>query len=270
MSRIERSDRTEALVVLCVFATVLWASPRSAASQGDDSTSEPVAEWHLIAGIDYSVGDYNLDRETRLLYVPISLQATVGRFRGRVTLPLLSLEGPTGFLPDTGGTGTVDALGVESEFGLGRVSASGSYLFGKPESVLPYLETTVRVTAPTETKSELGSGLWSGSLQLDAFDTYGRITPFARLGRSFYEGSDLDDRFYTALGASVKVVDSVFLGLSYDWHEATTGGVEDAHQLTPFLSFLWGDRFRLGPYGVIGLSEGAPEYGVGCSLGVRL
>ncbi|MFK7895360.1 MAG: hypothetical protein AB8G23_05970 [Myxococcota bacterium] len=227
-------------------------------------------EWEMFTGFDYSVGDYGLSRETEVLYFPVALQVTVERFRARLTLPLLLLEGPTGFLPDTGGAGAFDALDVESEFGLGQLMLSGSYLFGNADSLFPFLEATVRLVAPTESKNELGPGLWSGALQLDAFDTFGRMTPFVRLGRRFYEGAELDDRFYASVGASVKVFRRASVGLAYDWLEATSGAVDDAHQLTPFLSLRWADRFRVGPYAILGLSEGAPEWGIGCSFGVRL
>lgn len=270
MTRLSCKRRLSGVLLLLGVALGGLVSPNTTHGQEDNRFFPSPVIWELSTGIDYSVGDYGLDRDTKLLYFPFSLQATADRFRARLTLPLLSLDGPTGFLPSTGGVGLGDGLDVESEFGLGQLLLSGSYLFGRKESALPYLEATVRVGAPTETKRELGSRLWSGSLQLDVFDTYERVTPFMRVGRRFYEGSELDDRFYASIGANVKVFEAAFVGLAYDWLEATSSAVKDSHQLSPFLSFRWAERFRVGPYAVIGLSEGAPDYGLGCTIGVRL
>ena len=189
--------------------------------------------------------------------------------RARVRLPLLYLEGPTGVLPEGTVAGNPSGLTTSRNFGLGQATLSASYLFGATTSRLPYLETTAKVTAPSETKTELGSGVWSGALQIDVFDRFGDFTPFLGVGRRFYEGSALDDRFYTSVGSTFRAADRLSIGLVYDWLQATSVAVDDAHQLSPFASMRLGEVWSLGPYAVFGLSEGAADFGVGFSLSYR-
>lgn len=254
----------------CLFGLVLAGPGMSAAEPDADEASANAPapldiEWKFGTGFDYSVGDYGLEDDTKLFYVPLSIQATLDRWRVRASLPLLFLDGPTGLQNDAGGgTRTVSM----SPSGLGQFLLSGSYLFGSSASSLPYLETSLKVNAPTETDDALGTGLWAASVQIDLFDRFGRFTPFARFGRKFYEGSRLRDRFYTSVGSSVQIREGFSAGVAYDWYQSTTADVRDIHQISPFATLRVRD-FAFGPYAVVGLSEGAPDYGVGFSISVR-
>lgn len=250
-------------LVLCFAGSALVHIDTSFAAEAS------LVEWKASAGFDYSVGDFGLAKDTELIFLPLSLQATLDRFRVRVTLPLLHLDGPTGILPDGTVTGNPSELTTSRSFGLGQLTVGASYLLGSSASRLPYLEATVKATAPTETKVELGSGVWAGALQLDVFDRFGVITPFAGFGRRFYEGSALDDRFYSSVGATLRAMDGVSVGIVYDWLQATSGAVDDSHQVSPFASIRLGEAWSFSPYAVFGLSDGAADFGAGCSISYR-
>ncbi len=215
-------------------------------------------------GFDYSRGSYGLDQDTEYYYVPISIEADFFPVRARLTVPILSVDGPSGVLIDGNANGSSTRV-----TGLGRIVGSLGYLWVPSSTALPYLEVTGKVTAPTETANDLGNGEWAFAIQAELFKSFGDWTAFGQAGRKFYTGSVADDRFYTSIGASVRVHPRVQVGLAYDWYEASVDSVRDTHQLSPFAGFKLGPRLSVGPYGLIGLSQGAPDYGVGFSVSWR-
>ena len=134
---------------------------------------------------------------------------------------------------------------------------------------LPFVELIGKLTVPSETSNSLGNGKWAFALQGDAFKRFGRVMAFGSAGRKFYTGSSLDDRFSTSVGASLRVHEGAQLGVAYDRFQASLGSVEDTHQLAPFASFKIGSQWSVMPYGLIGLSDGAPVFGVGLTLSLR-
>lgn len=246
---------TLSLVIAWMAGLGLGASPAYAGEE---------IFWTFSSGVDYSAGNYGFDEETKLLYVPTGITMDYGRWRFRMLLPLLYNDGPSSV--DVAGRSTDS----ERSVGLGQIETSGSYLFPPIAQAFPYVELTGRVQAPTETESDLGSGTWSFDVQIDLFKEWGRVTPFASFGRQFYTGNQITDRFHTSVGAGVRIHDRVSAGLAYDFFESTSGGQRyNAHSLVPFASVRIGERWTLGPYGVIGFSDGAPDYGVGIRLSVR-
>ena len=247
---------------------LMTATPFVNAEESKSTTSSPIAlRWNV--GFDFSQGDYglrNADQEsenTTLYFVPIGVTVDYQRLRAKLVIPFLASNGPT----ESDLTG--QAGRSKTKMGLGQIQASGSFLFDPPSTGLPFIEAAVKVTAPTESDRSLGTGLWAFAIQLDLFQKYGRFTPFVSGGRKFYTGSSLTDRFYTSIGTSIGVSDAVSVGLSYDWLEATTAAAEDAHEIVPFAAFRVNRRLTVGPYGVVGLSDGSPNYGVGISLSVK-
>ena len=221
--------------------------------------------WFQYAtGFDYSRGDYGIDRETEIVYVPLSVEANYGMFRGKVTLPFISIDGPTAIALDANNneTGT-DSKAIN---GLGQITTSVGYFVAPFHEAAPWFEFSTRVTAPSESDDALGSGEWAFSLQADAFKRYGRVTPFTRFGRTFYTGTRLDDRLYASIGSSFQLIDKISIGISYDWFEATISGVSDTQDFVGFASMRMGKLWSFGPYALAGLSKSSPDYGIGFSF----
>lgn len=249
------------LLIAAWVVLMLWVASAHA-RQGEDLQPTPI-DWTLTAGFDFSRGDYGLDEDTTLYYVPLGVSMDFRRFRIRLVVPLLRSEGPT----------QVATISQRSDSsvtqGLGQIEASAGYLFDPLRVDLPYVELTGKVTAPTETNDDLGTGRWATAIQADFFQRFGRVTPFLSVGRKFYEGDALRDRFYTSIGASLDVGPSASVGLAYDWLEATTSAARDAHEIVSYATFQLDERWSLGPYVVFGLSDGSPNHGFGISVSVR-
>ena len=250
-------------LALLVFG--LLAGPAGAADANLETEESAWNEirWKYSIGFDYSRGDYGLDEDTDLIFMPISVEADLFPVRVKLTVPFLSIDGPSGVRLDGGETVS------DNESGLGQIVGSVGYLWVPLSKRLPLVELIGKLSVPSETSDGLGSGEWAFALQADAFKRFGPVLAFGSAGRKFYTGSSLDDRFYTSVGASFRVDEDVNLGVAYDWFQASFDSVEDTHQLSPFASFKIGGGWSLGPYGLIGLSNGAPDIGMGVTLSLR-
>ena len=244
-----------------ILLLLSFSLPMSAAGAEGD----PVALKYTL-GFDYSSGDYSLEDETEIFYMPLGLEADFYPFLVKVTVPLILVDGPFG-LRDNGST--PPTLINKTTGGIGRLSGRVSYIIPPFHESAPWFEVFAKLAAPTETSRSLGSGGWSFSLRADAFKQYGRLTPFASLGRSFYTDNRLDDRMFTSVGASFRFSQRLSGGLVYDWFEASVDGISDSHDLVGFASVKLDGRWSIGPYGSIGLSEGSPDFGFGVLFSFR-
>jgi hypothetical protein len=254
------------LVAAGVFILEVMGALRAEATEEDLAGSTPVfVKWST--GFDFSRGDYGLERDTTLYYVPVSVTIDYDRFRARVSIPFLVSSGPT----------QIDTLETITDSGdqrgLGQLQLAGSYLFDPFFEGLPYVELSTKVSAPTETSSSLGTGLWAIALQADLFQRLGRTTPYLSAGRKFSIECGCNDRlkhrFYASVGASFSLTEEIGLGIAYDWLEAARREASDSHEIVPYASLQLNQNWSIGPYAVFGLSDGSPDYGVGFSPSVR-
>ena len=259
------AGRTLALVL--GFGLFLGGAPGSGAQEASHGTAPfwDTLFWSFTTGFDFSRGDYGLNRDSTLYYVPVGVTVDRDRLRLRIVLPFLVSEGPT----------AVGAAGgpvpqSESNSGFGEITTSGSYVFDPVAKGFPFIELGGQVTAPTRSKNELGTGEWAFTPRIDFFEKVGPFSPFASAGRTFFtslQSDSLDDRFFASVGGSLELTEGVDVGVSYDWLEATNGAFPDAHEIVPFLSVRASKAWTLSPYAVFGLSDASPDYGFG--FGVR-
>ena len=251
---------------------LLTAAILLAAGLGEGSASEADAEQAAVrlrysTGFDYSQGDFGLDEDSRLFFVPVGVTADYERWRFRLVVPFLVSDGPSLIL-EGDGVDPSTTLSDENS-GMGEIAVSASYLVSPPIEGWPLLDLGLSISLPTRTKLELGTGGWAFAPRVELFERYGRVTPYAAFGRKFFTVGSLDDRFFTSVGASFEILDWLSFGSAYDWLEATGGNTSDAHEITPYLSISAPGGWSFSPYGLVGLSEGAPDFGVGFSLSLQ-
>lgn len=240
-------------------------------------------ELRITAGLDFRSGDYGEAERTDFLYAPLTLTyelaalpltpAPHDTIELSLTLPGLAIRGPGDVVgssdaPLLVGGGTP---GRRTERGLGDLVLRGSYLwFPSSGSGLPGVELTGKVKLPTaDERRGLGTGEIDTTAQVDLYRSFGRWTPFVSLGRRFMGDAPdlrLDDAWLASTGVMARVTTRLRAGLIYDWIEAVSPGARDGHELFPYVVFRWRPRILVIPYGVIGLSEGSPDYGLGLQL----
>jgi len=251
----------------------------SVAAAEETAESVPIFV-EFATGFDYSRGDFGLARDSSLFYVPLGVTVDRGPFRFGLVVPLLYGDGVTSSsLASAGNPATTESDRVA---GLGELRTSASALVEPPIEALPWLQLGGEISWPTRTAEVLGTGDFAFTLQGDLFDEIRlgaaredperrapAITPFATFGRNFYLVGSLRDRFFATLGFAVRATERFSAGVAYDWFQSTSRDLEDAHQIVPYVSVDLSTHWSVGPYGVAGLSEGAPDFGVGFAVRFR-
>jgi hypothetical protein len=129
------------------------------------------------------------------------------------------------------------------------------------------------VKIPTADDSRgLGTGKTDVSVEVDLSRGISRFVVFAAAGHRFAGGAGFHNSWLASVGAGVQIIDGVSAGLIYDWREASSRDSSDSHELVPYAMLqlpAW-PALQLGPYGVVGLSDGSPRWGVGAQLQWRI
>jgi len=231
------------------------------------------SEIRVQSGIYYSTGDYGSTADTNILYVPFTLQYRTAQFQLAGTIPYLQIEGPGTVIggPDGGGVVVGNGGAVTTESGLGDIVLSATYnLYPDRQSALPYVEITGKVKIPTADESRgLGTGETDYTAELEVFDTYNGVTPFARVGyvlRGDPDGFDLENTLYASGGLMFEVSEGLTLGGSYDWREASSPTSDAQQQAVPFISYRPVHEWSFMAYGVIGFSDASPDAGGGLQV----
>lgn len=258
------------------LAAGLLGSASAALAQDEPAAQADTGPGFSIStGIDYSSGDYGQAEDTDILVVPMTARATVGQLSFSATVPYLRIDGPGGVVVGPGGNplpGVPTTAGGVRE-GLGDLSLGATYTI--PGAALGGLEVALggRVKLPTSSESrQLSTGETDYSVSADISYAAGSVVPFVNVGWRFLgdpAGTDLRDGPTASVGSSFQLGRSVLIA-SYDYARAVRPGVDDSHELFGGLSAPLSSRLNVTGYGVAGLSDGSPDYGVGLLLTARI
>lgn len=239
------------------LAVALWAG----AAQAQDARP---TEFSVTTGVDYSSGDYGTGITTEILVVPVTARLKTGDFRFSATLPYIRIDGANILGGGEGGPIVVDPNTPRvKRDGIGDLTLGVNY--APPEDRLGFgLDLGARVKLPTA-KSGLGTGKTDVSVSAELSKTVGKVTPFVQAGYRWMgdpAGLNLKDIWFGSAGASFLLGKSVLL-VSYDYRQATTNTVADSQEVFAAFSTPVSKRLTFTLYGSGGLSEGAPDWGVG-------
>jgi hypothetical protein len=227
------------------------------------------------AGVDYSTGDYGLDDDTDIWYVPFTFKYDAFPWLFRLTVPWLRVEGPGGVVVGADGNPVVvsdqPVREVETHSGLGDIVAGITYSIAPVRgSALPFIDFTGKIKFGTADEDDgLGTGANDYILQVDLAKTYGNTTPLGTLGYKFKGDADdfeLDNVWFASLGFSYKLNPAVSGGITLDWQEASTDDGDDQLEAVPFVGWKFDKTWSLSTYGVVGFSEGSPDWGLGAQV----
>jgi hypothetical protein len=227
-------------------------------------------------GILYSSGDYGATQETNILVAPFSLRARSGPLRVSATLPYLRIDSP-GIVVGGGDIGPIiidpnAPVARTKRDGFGDLTLGAAYEFSNTFIGGLDFDLAGRLKLPTSSESKfLGTGKTDFALALEASKTIGTWSPYVNIGYRFFgdpAGLNLHNGFSASVGTT-KQFGSVVAIFSYDYSRAVTTATEDAHELFAALSGRLTDRLSWTGYGIVGLSEGSPDFGIGLLLTVR-
>jgi len=274
--------RASALLAITCVTTPGWAqtAPATSQTQTDELTEAGFGEdfgLSLSTGVNYSSGDYGAAEKTKLLVVPLSARARSGPVRFSATLPWLRIDSPGNIVGGgTGGPIIIDPNAPatrEVRKGFGDLSLGATYSL-PPASLAGFdLDLSGRVKLPTSSeRKSLGTGKTDFALSTEISRSVGLWTPFLTLGYRFLgdpEGVDLRNGPSASVGTTFQIGTTVAIA-SYDYSRATSAATKDAHELFGALSGPLTDRLNWTTYGIAGLSQGSPDFGVGLLITLRL
>lgn len=255
---------------------VLGAAACSIAVVPAQAQSGAESDFRLSAstGVDYSSGDYGAAEDTEILVIPLVLRATTGDMAFTASVPYIRIDGPAGVVVGPGGEplpGTGTGTGVRE--GMGDLNLGAAYTFTGAERGGVEFTVSGNVKLPTSKDSDqLSTGETDYTIKGEISAPMGSVTPFASVGYRFLgdpEGFDLRNGPTASAGFSAPLGRSVLIA-SYDYARSISAAVEDSHSLFSGISVPLGSRLNLTGYGVAGLSQGAPDFGVGLLVTVRV
>lgn len=227
------------------------------------------ASLRLGLGGNYSSGNYGLEVNTDIIYVPLTARLDWDRFRFRVSVPWIQIDGPGGVV---GGDGPiiiedgVDPVAAR-ESGIGDITVSTSVLVLHETRTDSFVELVGKVKIPVADKDRgLGTGEFDYTVQFDFFGDWGRFTPFASIGYRIFGGSeefDLNNTFLASVGGGWELSERTSIGLLIDYREATTDTSSKRLDVIPYFDRKLNASFSLNVYGTIGLANGSPDYSIG-------
>jgi hypothetical protein len=218
-------------------------------------------------GIDFSHGDYGEPDDTDILSVPAFLKLEYEPITAKVLVPFVLISGSEGVVVGEGGQG--DGGATDTRYGLGDIIASLAYTWYPERKYVPIVDLSTKVKIPTASESDgIGTGKVDVTFQIDVTETVGLVSFFGGGGYRIKGGGLYQDVWLASAGASVRLGRRASVGLAYDYRQGSTSTAGDSHEIAPFASFRLGKRFRLGPYGVIGLSQNSPDWGGGTTFSV--
>lgn len=248
---------------------VLAALAFSAASP---ALAQSAGTFSLSSGVDYSQGDYGSGETTKIIVAPVTASYRTDLLRLSASVPYIRIDGSGVVLGPDGqplpGVPTTD--GTRSGFGDLTLGATVS----TPADALGGLEVEFggRVKLPTSKESKgLGTGKTDVSVSADFSYPVGRWAPFVTLGYRMPgepDGVELNNSFTASVGASVLLGDAVLIA-SYDYAEAASPLASESQEVFAAVNAPLNERVSWTGYGSVGLSKGAPDFGLGVLMTVK-
>ena len=210
-----------------------------------------------VLELDTVVGGYG---DTQILH-GVSLHVDAGE--------IVVVIGPNGLEPASS-SGSLRA----QEQGLGDVQIRTKYTFLPPDGRLPIATLSGGVSLPSGSSTRrLGFGrpIYNGKfLVAKGFDAgpAGLLSAFGEIGlRAFGADSPLPT---ASGGLSLRPLRRISLGVAYQWRRSASSSRVDRQELVPFAALRIGDRWKFSPYGIIGLAESSPDFGLGATIQFKL
>lgn len=258
-------------LALCALLLVaVGSSPAIAQTAKPDvtpvvKTSPAVVK--LGTGFDYSTGKYGFTQATDVWSVPLNASYEQGRWVFKTTIPYISIKGPASVVVGTGGAeGAPPRPTSNTESGLGDVTFSGTF-HARPVPGELNVDLTARVKLGTASESKgLGTGETDYYTQIDLYQSFGNLTPFATFGYRFLGRNAsfaLKDGPYATIGAAVRVSETVVVGAGYDWRSRIITGAQNGTDALGFVAVTPTPHWSLLGYLIAGFNAASPDLGLG-------
>ena len=281
------------LVGVLVMVPLEGNDPATAAESSSTNGLSPDYHWQAGVTPAYTSGTYGTDTRTNIFYLPFSVKRLFPDGDITLVIPYVQIEGTGAVrLVDGVGTRTSGSQGngtgtgqgkkvaetpqdtASSSSGLGDVVLRGRYYLVEETSTVPLIALTARVKIPTASADAgLGTGEFDEGLGAELTKKLSaRWRGFLDGGYTIIgdpEGVNFRNRWWYDIGAGYDVNQDLNVSLYYEEYRAVVDTVNNARDL--FFSGLFKPTSALRCSGgfLVGLSNGAPNYGLTAGLSYR-
>lgn len=237
-----------------------------------DTSGGPVITQALSAGFYRAEGDFGLRQDTDITYFPISFEVDNDKWGFQLVASHLELEGPGAVLINVGGINqAVAGSQINRESGIGDTLASVIYHFEPSSQLGPFFDLRLDVKLPTADESKgLGTGETDFNVQLDISQQWRSILLFSSLGYSVRGKSDLyaglKSGALAQLGFAANLTADLSGGVFYDYRERASDFTPESHELSPYISWRFSDRWTLTTLLTKGFTDASPQWSLYSSL----
>ena len=222
----------------------------------------------LGAGLHYSTGNYGTSTTTEITTLAFTAKYQTGNWTLRAFVPYLEVTGDSSVIP---GIGRVRGGGdTTTQTGIGDIVLGATYtaLADRAGSIGLDLTGKVKVATADENKG-LGTGEHDFAFLAEIYKTVDRVTPFFGVGYHVLgdaPGQPFDNVWSMSFGASYKIDERTDLGAAFDTRDRVVPGGSPQRELIGFFTRKLTGSWKAQVYGLIGLADGSPDWGLGATL----
>jgi hypothetical protein len=231
-------------------------------------------DWKLSTSLNYESGKFGTDTRSDSIYIPFTLKRYLDDWDASLTVPYVS-ESSNGQVTNVGGRpvrirGGAGSTVTTTHSGLGDLVARGGYALMKEDPQPFDLYLGAKVKLPTAARSKgLGTGEFDEGLGLE----FGkRVIPEWTVLADLYftfigdpPGTDLNNQVAADIGFSHPVGKDLTAMVFLEGSNALVSGQPAPLDLRGTLDYKLGEQGSAFVGGLVGLSDGSPDYGL--SLG---
>lgn len=268
-----------------------WSQSQTQAQAQEQTQAQTQTQnWQVGLSAYYSSGTYGTSSQTEVFSLPLSIRRMFDDGDVTLIIPYLSVTGDcdvtllSGVPNKTGGTcptrtiaggrRTRTTVTRTTESGIGDVLLQGRYYLLDEKKFLPTIAVLARIKFPTADRDRgLGTGEFDEKLGVQLSKTLTeKWIAFADLGYTFIgspPGVELQDQWNYDIGAGYYITPALLGSVYYEEWTAVVSGFENPRDLYFDATYTLTPAFRVNAGFLIGLSSGAPDYGLIGGLSVR-
>ncbi len=229
--------------------------------------TEPVSQWTISTGFDYTTGKYGQSSSTDILTIPVIGRYDYDLWTFKLIVPWTHISGPADVVQGIGLLrGGASRPTRQTESGLGDlVAAVTRNVLNESNAVS--LDLTGKIKFGTANRNKgLGTGENDYSLQADVYKVIDDFTPFATLGYRILgspPGLSLNNTWCASGGVTYRVTAPTAVGAALDLQERSSDTVENVSELTAFITHELDRHWKLQGYVLTGFTNSSPDFGIG-------
>lgn len=226
----------------------------------------------LGLGVNFSRGDYRVDRSTDVISSVLRLNYARKDWSISMSVPYLHIDGPADVFAISDGDSTEFFASDERDQrrGIGdlRISAQHDIPSLRSRHSRYFLGGMLKLPTADE-EEQLGTGEMDHSLFFGGLRRNGRWVGNARLGYLVMgdsEFTDYNNRWFTSIGASYLPKRGQSIGLSYHYKQSSTDQSEAIRVLSASCRWRLSKGWRFGVNAGTGFSESSADYFAGFQI----